>query len=116
MSFALIAADDDPFATDRLQQGVALLGAFMIVGVIEFRFKKYVFRPDSAAAWYWFRWHSVNLPARVAVVPLTDATIALADAGSGRILLRITREFTRDGQVVADIENFYRKHARLDVK
>jgi hypothetical protein len=113
ISFSLIVADEEPFVTDHWQQGVAVLGAFMVIGAIEFRFKKYVFRPDSAAAWYWFHWHHIDLPALVDVVPMTDHAVALADAESGRILLRITREFTRDGQVLFDIKNFYRQHARL---
>jgi len=108
----LIVADDQPFVDDPMQQALALLGVFMAAGAAEFPFREYVFTPSTARAWYWFRWHATELPSRVAVAG-NYFTAVLTDPETGKVLLRLTREFTHGGRVVPIIESFYRDQGRL---
>ena len=94
-----------------MQQIIAVLAGMMILGAIEFPFREYVFTPSVARAWYWFQWHESALPPRV-VVFLDSFAVLLADAETGRILLRVTREFTRAGELAHTLEHFYRSHGR----
>lgn len=109
---ALIGADDRPISDNRMQQALAILAAVMLIAAAEFPFREYVFTPSRARGWYWFRWHESVLPKSVIVVA-DEGAILLADAQTGRVLLRVTREFTRSGKLAEQLESFYRSHGKL---
>ena len=109
---ALIFASDKPIAKDWHQQATLLLCVGMIAAALEYPFREYVLLPFRTSAWYWFRWHETALPSRV-IVYVEDFGVYIADASDGRVILRITREFTRGGKLAETIQAFYEEHRRL---
>jgi hypothetical protein len=95
-----------------MQQALAILAAVTLIAAAEFPFREYVFTPSRARGWYWFRWHESVLPQHVLVVACGGAVL-LADAQTGHVLLRVTREFTRAGKLAEQLESFYRSHGNL---
>jgi hypothetical protein len=113
MAAFLVTTNPAPLRSNRWQQAMLVLLIFMLTRAVEFPFREYIFRADTAAAWYFFRWHEVALPTRVVVNQLADGRLVLIDPTTGQQLLSVTREFTRGSALAEELTSFYGEHRGL---
>jgi hypothetical protein len=78
-------------------------------GCYELTTRRYEFGPSGVKYRRLFRWHELPIPARLWLELSPDRQITLLNADTNEKLVMLSREFTRDGKLLAEIASYYRQ-------
>lgn len=90
-------------------------GVFFLAASLEFPWRKIVLTEDVVRERLWFHWRTHDLPYRVMVGRDNRGRIVVAEAPTGRIVVRFIREFGRPAAIERQLLEFFEASGRLAI-